>query len=958
MFSDEHVPLSFLVFEDEPGDFGLLKTLLRLAGLISAANPEALVCASSLAEGLALARQHKHDLLFIDLGLPDSMGLRTLEAVRNALPEPALIVLTGHDDQELAVQALQAGAQDFLVKGQYDADLLKRTVRHAVVRRRLEENVALNEARFRDFASASADWWFWEMDQDLRFSYFSPNAIKTLGHPLSELLGKKRTEIGASSPFFEVDRDKVWQVHLDDLAAHRPFSQFEYPIQTDAGEVRWISVSGVPIFDREGAFSGYRGTGTNITQRKLSEEKSRTQERIFSAAIEAVDEGFVLFDDQDRLVFCNEKYRSFYTGMIDLIVPGTPFEAIIRGGLVRGLYADTGPPEAWIRKRLSLHRDSTHPFMQKMADGRWLRIIERKTADRHIVGFHVDVTPVQQAREAAEAANVAKSRFLATMSHEIRTPMNGILGMAQLLLEPELSHEKRLEFARTILLSGKTLLTLLNDILDLSKIEAGKLEIEAGVFDPHQLVEEVGKLFAGPAAEKSLRLEYVWKGPQNQVYAGDLLRLRQMLCNLASNAIKFTAQGTVRIEVSALSNHKGQPCLEFSVSDTGMGIPEEKKNLLFRAFSQLDSSVTRQFGGTGLGLSIVRTLATLMEGEVGLESTEGQGSRFWFRIPAKPTSAQTEPVPVIRTIENRSYPPKAPPAVIPKNARYNAHILVVEDNFVNCQVVEAMLSGFGVRVSHAENGQKALDALTLSGLKPDLILMDVQMPVMGGYEATAHIRRFEKTHGLPCFPIIALTADAFEDDRLRCIEAGMDDFLAKPLEMDRLADILFRFLAPKADNTGSPPSPVASLASDKRLPTEDDKPTFDAKALLGFFSGDIGMSRNVVFAVIKNMPRQFGLLESALIAEEPAVAQRIAHTMKGLASQVGGLRLASRLYATEHELKSGRNPEPVSIAALHHEYQRLSDKLECWLQETACTSGSTPPPPPAIPRWNDFRDER
>jgi len=234
----------------------------------------------------------------------------------------------------------------------------------------------------------------------------------------------------------------------------------------------------------------------------------------------------------------------------------------------------------------------------------------------------------------AEEASLAKTRFLATVSHEIRTPMNGVLGMAQRLLAPELTQHERQGYVRTILNSGQTLLTLLNDILDLSKVEAGKLDLTHSLFDPLQILEETAALFAESAHQKGLRVEVAWRGPECAGYWGDPIRLRQMLSNLASNAVKFTDAGYIRIEGTEVERNSGQAALEFGVSDSGVGVPQDKQSMLFQPFTQVDGSSTRRFGGTGLGLSIVRSLAQMMGGEVGVETKDGEGSRFWFRIRA------------------------------------------------------------------------------------------------------------------------------------------------------------------------------------------------------------------------------------------------------------------------------------------------------------------------------------
>lgn len=389
------------------------------------------------------------------------------------------------------------------------------------------------------------------------------------------------------------------------------------------------------------------------------------------------------------------------------------------------------------------------------------------------------------AKIAAESANVAKSRFLATMSHEIRTPMNGILGMAQLLLMPGLSDAERQDFARTILNSGQTLLVLLNDILDLSKVESGKMELETAPFAADQLLQECQSLFAEAATSKGLRLETIWHGPR-QRYLGDPHRITQMLSNLLGNAVKFTAQGRIRLEASELQRSAKDATLEFRVIDTGIGIAADKQALLFQPFSQADSSTTRQFGGTGLGLSIVNSLARLMAGEAGLESTPGQGSAFWFRIQVGLLDVDSERSPG----EWRALPAHTATEGAPALA---GKVLVVEDNPINQKVVRALLGKLGVSAVLAGDGEQGLQRVT-GGDPVDLILMDLQMPVMDGYMATAAIRQWEAENSQPRHPIIALTADAFEEDRQHSLAAGMDDFLAKPLDLDKLTAILQRWL--------------------------------------------------------------------------------------------------------------------------------------------------------------------
>ena len=389
------------------------------------------------------------------------------------------------------------------------------------------------------------------------------------------------------------------------------------------------------------------------------------------------------------------------------------------------------------------------------------------------------------ARDRADAENEAKSRFLATMSHEIRTPMNGILGMAQMLQQPRMEAAERQEAALVIVQSGQTLLTLLNDILDLSKVEAGKFELSTTPFQPRQLLHEIESLFASSARDQGLRLLSGWTGPADATYIADATRLRQMLSNLVGNAIKFTPHGEVRIQAHEVARHPTHTLLEFAVTDTGIGLSDEQSARLFVPFAQADNSITREYGGSGLGLSIVRRLARLMGGDAGVQSQPGQGARFWFRVQVQAGEIAAPVLVVVRPTESSA-------------VAHGATVLVAEDNAINRTVITAMLERIGLVPVLAEDGQQAAHALQQlqeRGTPPALVLMDMQMPVLDGLAATERIRAWETAHHHPRVPIIALTANAYAEDRQRCLSAGMDDFLAKPVNFAQLQALVERFVS-------------------------------------------------------------------------------------------------------------------------------------------------------------------
>jgi len=416
------------------------------------------------------------------------------------------------------------------------------------------------------------------------------------------------------------------------------------------------------------------------------------------------------------------------------------------------------------------------------------RIIQARLADAK------QQAEVQAQR--AEAASRAKSDFLAMMSHEIRTPMNGVLGFANLLLETQLDPEQR-EFAQTVQRTGDALLTIIDDVLDYSKIEAGCMTVEQIDFDLRSVCEEARAILQAAVAKRGLIMSLAYDATLPRFIKGDPVRLRQVLLNLASNAVKFTERGTVRIEVSRLDEAQ----LKISVADSGIGITAEQLDRLFRRFTQADSSTTRRYGGTGLGLAISKTLVELMGGTIGAQSLPGAGSTFWITLPliageqtqAQPTwteqSASEPPVSVPTLVDAVGAPPARGAAQV-----VAARVLLVEDNFVNQRVAVYMLAKLGHRVDVAKHGREAIDMLGNSGY--DLVLMDCQMPEMDGFEATRIIRDRTSPVLDHEIPVIAMTANAFPEDRARALACGMNDFLAKPVDRPVLAAMLDKWLKP------------------------------------------------------------------------------------------------------------------------------------------------------------------
>ena len=522
-----------------------------------------------------------------------------------------------------------------------------------------EQALRESEQRFKDFSTASSDW-FWETDGELRFTYFSDALKELFGMDSDALLGRRREDVAS---YDDLAHQAKWARHLHTLAERAPFRDFEYRVHTALGG-RWLCISGVPVFGSDGEFKGYRGTGTDISERKRTENE----------------------------------------------------------------------------------------------------LIE--------------------ARQAAESANVAKSRFLANMSHEIRTPMNAIIGVANILRRSGLSTAQG-ELLDKLGAAGEHLLGTINDVLDLSKIEAGKFVIDEVPVSIAGLLGNVRSMLDERVRAKGLELRVDSASFPPLLY-GDPMRLQQALLNYASNAVKFTERGSITLRALQQGDDDASVVVRFEVVDSGVGIAADVLPRLFSAFEQADNSTSRLYGGTGLGLAITRRLAELMGGEVGVDSTLGVGSTFWFSARLRRTGidagigsgATRGPTAADRDAEQQI------------RERYRAtRVLLVDDEPVNLEVARYLLEEAGLAVDTASDGDEAVERAAAA--RYALILMDMQMPRVDGLEATRRIR------ALPDYattPIIAMTANAFAEDRARCLAAGMNDFLIKPFEPERLFSLLLGWL--------------------------------------------------------------------------------------------------------------------------------------------------------------------
>jgi PAS domain S-box-containing protein len=687
--------------------------------------------------------------------------------------------------------------------------------------------------------------------------------------------------------------------------------KFTYP---ELGE-RDLFISFIPI-EASGGVTGAACVLSDITERKSAEELlKRTADRLALAA-RAGGVGIWEFNLVNGDAVWDEQMFHLY---------GVPKEGFgIRNA--SEIWQATVHPEDRQREEAALvaatqgDREFDTEYRLVWPDGslHYVRVIAFVNRDAsgkalNMVGTTWEITKQKRyeeelvhARKGAETANEAKSEFLANMSHEIRTPMNGVIGMTGLLLDSELTPEQRrcAEMARA---SGESLMQLINNILDLSKIEAKKLELETINFDLRILLDNLASILSATAQAKGIELLCIADPAVPTQLRGDPGRLRQILTNFVGNAIKFTEKGEVVVRATLVEEGESICLLRFAVRDSGIGIAEDKIGILFDKFTQADVSTTRKYGGTGLGLAISKQLAELMGGSVGVTSQEGKGSEFWFTARLE---RRLEP-----GSQSEGAQPQSQIATLP-----NARILVAEDNSTNREVALGMLRKLGLRAEAVADGAEAI--ATLGSIPYDLVLMDMRMPVMDGTEAARQIRNPRSKVLNHDIPIIALTANAMQSDRDGCLAAGMNDFVAKPIMVGALRDALSRWLP-----TGDAAIPTADRQVVPPTTAEEATLVFDRAGVLDRLEDN--ELAQIVFAVfLEDIPSQIQALKDLVKSGDAAGAARHAHSIRGAAANVGGERL--RAVASEMERAADAGDlhfVDVRMDEMELQFRRLKDAI-------------------------------
>jgi|GEM_PF-787114 len=701
------------------------------------------------------------------------------------------------------------------------------------------------------------------------------------------------------------------------------------PFEQALGDGRWLMIS-----DRRISNGGRVGIRTDITELKrhladleaarehlraqaehmatLAEDNQRANE-VLNDAIESIGEGFVLYDAHDRLVMCNARYKAFFSKVADRIEPGLFFDDFLHAAFATGHITPCLAIEEEVSARKYRRRSGVSAsFIEALEDGRWLQVSNRLTRSGGVVTVFNDITELKnrefalidarndiekQAQrmkslmEIADAANRAKSDFLAMISHEIRTPMNAVLGLSSLLAGTALTPEQA-RFVEGIEDSGTHLLSLINNILDFSRLEADKVDVRKSATDLRALVEGAARMMSVLAEKKGLKLHAAIADSVPGHLLLDGPHLNQVLINLLGNAVKFTKAGEVSLEVSVVAAPSGGEELRFLVSDTGIGIPPGMRKSIFQPFERGRSGDRDQIAGTGLGLAITARFVHMMGGSIRLLETAGPGTTFEVVLPA-----ERAPQPDLSTAQ--------PAEKLLQRPMRMLNILVAEDTPASQLVICTMLERHGHRVTLAHDGQMALDLLRSEDF--DLGILDIQMPRKSGLEAVAEVRRFSGRRGL--IPIVALSAQAFHTDRQEALEAGFDEHLAKPIRQEELARLLHRV--------------IDGAFTREALPFEDASQEPDMLAELEQVCGT-EIFAHLLGTAVANIEAEHQRVSQALKGGDFDTVRRAAHKLAGVLGQYGSQSGATAASSVE---KSDDGILPTQVDALFGEIAQTLDTL-------------------------------
>lgn len=664
-------------------------------------------------------------------------------------------------------------------------------------------------------------------------------------------------------------------------------------ITGDDGEKKYFEVRKSKLLGPEGAVAGVEAVFWDVTAQKEAEATAEHERFLLDSLMDNIPDSIYFKDINSRFIRVSQGLVAKFNLLdADDVLSKTDAE------LFDSEHADEArqdeleimrsrkpilnkiEKETWSENQVTWCSTTKMPLLDPDGD-----VVGTYGITRDITELVLAEDALKKAKLAADAANQAKSDFLANVSHEIRTPMNAVLGITELLLATDLTQMQR-EYLGLLLTSGESLLDLINDILDFSRIEAGKLQLAHARFDLRESFGETIRVLEMRAETKKLQLKFAVEPQVPNFLVGDLGRLRQVIVNLVGNAIKFTESGQISVLVSGESTFEDEYVLSVQVRDTGIGIPKSKIGIVFSEFEQVDASATRLHEGSGLGLAISAKLVEMMNGKIWVESEFGQGSVFSFTANLKSALADTD-----ATSDSNSSSDK--PTIDYADSLAKLKILLVEDNLVNQKLAVGVLGKQGHEVTIANNGREAIDIWQEHPF--DLILMDVQMPVMDGLQATQKIRELEKETGQH-IPVIAMTARAMEGDRQECLESGMDDYLAKPIRIKELAQRLSRIVPESSEELDSDFELVEPVAVTHRVNWDQ---------AISNVNGDSDLLKSLIQVLQKDAPRLMGEIETAIASSDPAALRLHAHTLKGSVRFLGPVALTQTAEQLEQIGSSG-----------------------------------------------------
>lgn len=791
-----------------------------------------------------------------------------------------------------------------------------------------EAALRLSEERYAIAVSGSGIG-VWDWDLTTHELYISPS--------IKAILGYENQDIGKYPDQWEPlvypdDKAIILEAIQAHLAQQTPACEIECRMIHKNGQIRWLLTRGKAI--RNAQDQPYRmvGTVTDITERKQIETKLKASEEFLDYTLNAIADPIFVKDKNHRWIRVNQAFCQFLGLTLDQLI---------------GKTADQVFPQdkadlfwKYDQEVLQTGIENQHEETLINPDGKTVVLSIKKTrfqdakGQNILVGIIRDITELVTAKEAALETSHLKTQFLANVSHELRTPMNGIIGMTDLLLRTHLTPQQY-DFVKTLQVSAKHLLELINDILDFSELEAGKMQLVQEDFNLKVCLADVATLLITQAQAKGLRLHTIVDSHLPEFVGGDEHRLRQILTNLVDNAIKFTTEGEIVISVQEavtqpLPEIEGQISsdspgaappipLRFAVKDTGIGIHPEHQKKLFQSFSQVDGSTTRIYGGTGLGLVICKELVELMGGEIGVRSGAGQGSEFWFIVPL--TVAQPVSQPASVTHPAPSIPAPPPP-------RQKLRVLLVEDTPINQKVVMNQLKVLGYVADSVNNGQEALEKMAQCSY--DLVLMDCQMPVLDGYQATQRIREMEglDRHTL----IIALTANAMVDDREKCLAAGMDDYISKPVSLSELGKVIRHWTQnlPTFDQLEtfalSPPPTSHTFSQDLQNTSIGRKIPIDWERLHELSQGDTEFEQEVLQTFVTDAETYLADANHAFTLGDYQTLMGRAHQIKGGSSTVAIQGMPEIAAQLERQIRTHQLEEiPILLTQLESMLRQVKD---------------------------------